>query len=469
MTDENKRLKVFVFIESDICTRHFIFSGVLNELTANHDVTFIYPPSDWGRVRIDPKKIELSAPVRHIEIPRHRVYLWKRLFQVQQLMLVPGRDYAERRRCIRYLLGWKAVLQLTAYGLPGIFQVFKRSIASRLSRVPCTNLTQLLTSERPDLVVHPSTFDGYFINDLISESKSAGIPSVLIMNSWDNPSIKQTAAGIPDWCVVWGQQTLAHCRRYMGIPANRLIKHGAAQFDVFQRPPVMSRDAFCQEHGISPSKTIVMYAGSSKGTDEYSHLSRLNDACASGLLENVAILYRPHPWGNCGKDGQRIATVNWQHVSIEHSMLPYVQRVASGDETMFIEAEYARTHEVLTHVDAVISPLSTIIIEAALHNKPPLCFMPLDQEKRGSLFEVFTGLVHFEEMFSSDTFSTAVNIDELLEKTQLLIKLATDKNYLEKLKSELTYFVETSNQPYGHEICKTLEMIHQHNANGNSH
>ncbi|MCW8914484.1 MAG: hypothetical protein OQK24_01375 [Magnetovibrio sp.] len=460
MLEQSKRMKLFVFIESDICIRHFVLTGALKELTQNHDVTFIFPPEDWNRITLDPTNLPLNAPFRRLTLSRQRIWLWKRLFQAQQLMLRPGRDYGERRRYVRHLLGWKASVQLTVYGLPGIFQIFKRNIFSRLKKNPCTELTTLLKEERPDLVIHPSTFDGYFINDVIAESAQQDIPSVLIMNSWDNPSIKQTVAGIPDKCVVWGEQTAAHCKRYMNIPDENLIKAGAAQFDIFRQPPSLDREAFCAEHSIDPNHKILMYAGSSKKVDEYSHLSVLNEACEQGILKNTSILYRPHPWGECGKDGERMQSANWKHVEIERSMAPYVERVAKGDCRIFLDAPYSRTHDVLTHIDAVISPLSTIILEAALHGKPPLCFMPLDQEQQGSIFEIFSGMVHFEEIFRSDTFPVATSQKELIEKSVELLASTEDLDYLKVLERDISYFVSPPSKPYSEVIDSVLRKIY---------
>ncbi len=448
--------KVFVFIESDICTRHFVFSGALRSLVEQFDVTFIYPPKDWRRTRLDPEGLPLDAPVRTVDVPVRRVWLWKRLFQVQQLMLRPGADYYERRRCIRGHMHWKQSVQLTVYGLPLLYQLFKASIAWRLKRTPCTSLRSLLDTERPDAVLHPSTFDGYYINDLIVECRRISVPLMLLMNSWDNPSIKQSVTGMPDLSVVWGPQTSEHCRRYMGMPPERLAEIGAAQFDVFKQQPRLNRDAFCAEHGLDPAKRIVLYAGSSKGTDEYSHLDALNAACADGRIAGASILYRPHPWGRCGKDGHRMATATWPHVTIEFSMRDYVQRIAEGDTRMFIEAEYQRTHDVLSNVDAVISPMSTMIIEGALHGKPPLCFLPLDQEQRGSLFETFAGLVHFQEMFERAVFPIAYSQAELIEKTQKLVESAANIDYLRTLDAETRFYVKPTTELYRDALCRLV-------------
>ena len=148
-----------------------------------------------------------------------------------------------------------------------------------------------------DVLVHPTVFEGYFINDFILVGRRLGIPTIAIMNSWDNPSSKRSVIGVPDWVLVWGPQTRAHAVKYMGVAPERAVSFGAAQFDVFGRPARITREQFCAEYGIDAHKRILLYAGSSKGADEFEHLRMIEDAIDRGDLSDVAIVYRPHPGG----------------------------------------------------------------------------------------------------------------------------------------------------------------------------
>ncbi len=74
--------------------------------------------------------------------------------------------------------------------------------------------------------------------------------------------------------------------------------------------------------------------------------------------------------------GHKLIDKKWEHVSIDKSMINYLKEIKSGNKKKFM-ANYYDTHEILTNVDAVISPLSTILIEAAIHGKPSLCFFTI--------------------------------------------------------------------------------------------
>ena len=82
-------------------------------------------------------------------------------------------------------------------------------------------------------------------------------------------------------------------------------------------------------------------------------------------MKNISILYRPHPWGGGGNRGNEILNHNWKHVKIESYSKKYLKSLRNKGYHMTFP-DYSDTHIVLSHVDFVISPLSTILIEAAL-------------------------------------------------------------------------------------------------------
>ena len=58
-----------------------------------------------------------------------------------------------------------------------------------------------------------------------------------------------------------------------------------------------------------------------KGTNEIKQLSLINKAIEDKVLDNVAVIYEPHPWGQGGKGGHAILDYDWKYISIDQSML----------------------------------------------------------------------------------------------------------------------------------------------------
>jgi hypothetical protein len=436
--------------------RHFLHSGSFSEIGSTHEMKFVFPEKNHRRVaEMDWEQLDLPGPHEHLTILPERQITWKWLYLVDQLRWKPGAQTKALRRLHRCNAGWKAAILLTALGLPGIRKVFQWAARRKLRASPFDGLRELLDREQPDILIHPCVMEGVFLNDLIEESKRRNIPLVVIMNSWDNPSTKRAMIGNPDWLLVWGEQTHRHAVELAGMPPERTLKFGAAQFEVYREPPQMDRGEFCDLNDVDPALPLLVYAGSSKGTREIDHLRQLDAAVESGALPPVNILYRPHPWGNGGEGGVNILDEPWRHVAIEHSMREYLEQVRTG-QTEICLADYRHTHEVLTHCDALISPLSTIILEAAVHGKPAMCFLP--DTNQSNHFQNDSRLMHFRDMFEMPEIMVAHNDKELITGACELLERAKDDACYDKMIKFSEFFVEPHEQPFS---CRFREFCEQ--------
>jgi hypothetical protein len=260
-------VKVLVFIDHDIICRHFVTSGVLAPLVENAETTFVFPGDGGRRVTVDPATLPLGAPWLRMPIDLTRQQVWRWRLYADQLKLRHGGHEAALRAFRWRSIGWKAGLLLTLAGLPGLERIFMRWTAAKLAARPNRALADLLDRERPDVVIHPSVLEGFFINDVIDECARREIPSVVVMNSWDNPSTKRAVVGHPDWLIVWGPHTRDHAIRFIGVRPERTIAFGAAQFDVFREPPRQDRATLCRQYGFDPAHPVLLYAGANTQTD----------------------------------------------------------------------------------------------------------------------------------------------------------------------------------------------------------
>ena len=450
-----EQLRVVIFIDHDIVYRHFVQSRVFSELISAHDVTFVFPRQGPENKRLTTavNSAEVAAPIEWMPIETARISLWRRLFQVSQLRWRRGADWRHLRAVTRYLVGPRAAKLYSILAFPGIYQLFRAYSFNRIGVLP-TALDGLLDRLKPDVIVHPTVLEGLFVNDVVQQAARRRVPAILIMNSWDNPATKRAVVGNPDHLLVWGPQTRDLALRFMKIPGDRVTSFGAAQFDIYRNPPRLTRDSFCAAHDIDATKRILLYAGSSKGSDEFAHLQALEAAIDDGRLTNVAVVYRPHPWGRGGYKGERLLDYPWRHVRIERSMRAYLEEMRVGKKRIYL-ADYADTHDVLSSIDALVSPLSTIILEGALHGKPVLCFLP--DEKEGSSLRLQARLVHFDAMYNDPVFLKAHGDASLVDKVAELLALVDDSGFAAKLQRTCAYFVEPQVEPYGLRLKKFIE------------
>jgi hypothetical protein len=280
------------------------------------------------------------------------------------------------------------------------------------------------------------------------------------MNSWDNPCLKRSAVGLPDAVVVWGEQTRRHTEKFMEVPPERIHVLGAAQFQIFRDPPVRNRDEVCLINGISGAQSILLYAGSSKGNREPTHLRWLDEAIESELLQNVTVVYRPHPYGIAAADARFILENRFSHVTIEYGMRGFLEDVADGINQGFYMTPYCETHDLLSAVDAVISPLSTILIEAGLHGKPMMCFIPKEEDEN-SEWRTLRELAHFRDLLQHPKVIVAQAYSDFMPAVQKLISRTRDEKETEEIKRSMHYFVDFPEQPYSVAIKKLAESLHE--------
>ncbi len=449
-------MKALVFIDHNIICRHFVMSQALLPLARAAETLFVFPDDGGKRLSLDPATLTLGAPWIRLAIDFERQQIWRWVLFADQLKLRPGSHERALRQFRRRAVGWKATLLLTLAGLPGIEPFFLKWITRKLAKRPNLALAELLDRVKPDIVVHPSVLEGLFINDIVAECRLREIPSVVLMNSWDNPSTKRAVVGQPDWLLVWGPQTRDHAVRFVGMKPERAIAFGAAQFDVFREMPRFDRAALCAQYGFDPARPVVLFAGANTQTDEFGTLTALDAAIEAGSVPPLNVIYRPHPWGGAGSGGARFLSHSFRHVKIDLTMREILERVGQGQAAAITLPDYRDAHDLLANVDVVVSPLSTIVVEAAMHAKPVVCFFPARSDAATRNINSIP-LYHFEEFFAVPDVVMARSDAEL---TAALGALATPREIAERgarLKLAAQRFVTPFERGWGERFVEFVQ------------
>jgi hypothetical protein len=452
----NRKLNITIFIDHDIMVRHFIHSRVFGSLENKHNVTYVFPEENNNRQKINPDDMGLKACWLRVKISHKRLLLWRTLFLTSQIKWKPGAHNKALRVLYRGVLPWKPKVLYSILSLPLIFNILKYVLLSKLTTEKNHYMEAVIDEVKPDVILHPTVMEGLFVNELVTISKEKNIPLIMIMNSWDNPSTKRAMVYNPDWLLVWGEQTCKHAVKYANMMKDRVKIFGAAQFEVYKQKPRISRDKFLSTHKIPSNSRVLLYAGSSKETNEYEHLKSIENAIINNEIKNTYVIYRPHPWGNGGLNGHRIMEYNWHYVRIESSMLSYMNAIKNKDESMTFP-DYKDTHDVLSNVDALVSPLSTIILEGALHGMPVLCYLP--SEKDAKHFKLTEGLTHFKDMFSSKEIHLAYSSEELIVEINNMLDSISKESARTKIIEMTDYFVKSFSEPYQERLLNFTEEV----------
>jgi hypothetical protein len=447
--------RIAVFVDHDIMVRHFLINGILPSLQAQHDVLFVFPERH-RRVTTDPATLPLKR-YRALPVSNERAWRFRRLYAATVLKRM--RFTADRRPLFRFwreTLGRDAFWESWFYSWSPMYGYYRRKMLARIGEND--DLNRLLAAEQPDVIIHPTVLEGLFVSDLVRYGQCHGVPTVYLMNSWDNPAVKAMMLGFPDWLVVWGEHSKELAQRRLGMPRDRILNFGAAQFDVYREPPRDPPEAYRRRLGVPPGNRILLYAGSSKGLDETSHLVALERAIEAGEIGRCTVLYRPHPWRATANGEQDFFSLRWRHVVMAPDMADYYRRTRSGDDSMYL-ADYRDTHVTLSAVDAVVSPLSTILLEAALHGKPIAAYLPDGDMRSNSALFTMVKTAHYRVFFERVECLQTERPQDLVRDCRTLLERAGQREVAARLKRQCEYFVAASPRPYAERLAELVLEI----------
>jgi hypothetical protein len=447
--------KIAVFVDHDIIVRHFVLSGVLAALEREHDVVYVFPERH-RRVTTDPATLAIHR-YRTVEVSEARLHAYRRLYHATVLRRLRGtRDQRAIFALWREILGRRAYWTSWSLSWPGAYHLYRARVLARIG--DHRPLDELLGEEKPDVIVHPTVLEGLFVGDLVRWGRAHGVPTIYLMNSWDNPAVKAMTVGAPDRLVVWGEHSRDLASQRIGMARDDILVFGAAQFDVYRRPPRQSPAAYRAGLGVPPGRRLLLYAGSSKGLDETAHLVALDDAIASGRLPDVSVLYRPHPWRARAAGERDFFAIPWRHVVMAPDMAEYYRRHRRGEQAMLL-GDYEDTHVTLSAVDAVVSPLSTILLEAAMHGKPILAYLPdEDMAENVALFSM-AKTVHFRDFFERVDCVLCERASALVDDCRRLLEAAARPGVDAELKQQCEFFVAGSDRAYAEQLDELIRGL----------
>ena len=147
-------------------------------------------------------------------------------------------------------------------------------------------------------------------------------------------------------------------------------------------------------------------------------MKKLDKFIIDGHLNNCHIIYRPHPWrGGLGKGEEDFLSIRWKNISIDPSMHKYYKNEIKNPTGLPTLIDYEISNMLLNLVDAVISPLSTILVESLVNGKPILLFFP--DEKHDSFTPKPKDLVHFAELLKLDKINVCYEEKTFFQSSRL--------------------------------------------------
>lgn len=453
----NSKKSILIFIDFDVAVRHFVKNGTFAALERKYGVSYVFnddKTSEKKGVHADIYNLGLKR-ILLTNVPKKRTGFWYFLYAATVLRQQHGlKNFEARRRQLLEILGKRNLTILEWIGTPLVYHMFRSLLMSWLG--VDNSVRKLIETEKPDLIIHPSTLNGYYVNELLPECRKTGIPLVLLMNSWDNPSAKAVCTGIPDKLVVWGEQSRQQAIQYMRMPADRIECFGAAQFQVYRTPPTETPAQLREMFGVPKGKKLLLYAGAGNGRHETQYLRLLEVGIRNGILPDCHVIYRPHPWrGELAIGEEDFFSIDWGHITMDPSMADYYRRETKNSDGIIFMADYNITNKLLTLIDAVISPLSTMLIEALIKGKPVLAFFP--EREHGVIFGIDE--VHFSDFLKIPEVNVCLEEKAFYPACQKLIDQTSDQSLGTRLRNHAEFYAVMDGPTYAERLKKLVDDI----------
>jgi hypothetical protein len=227
-------------------------------------------------------------------------------------------------------------------------------------------LDHWLSEQQPDLVLLSPLIElGSPQMDLLKSARRRRLRTALAVWSWDHLTSKARLRQCPDRVLVWNETQRNEAIALHGVPADRIVVTGAQCFDPwFGRRPSRTRERFCGDLGLDPSRPFVLYVCSAlfRGSpSEAALVCRWAEHVRRStlpLVSGAGILVRPHP--------QRMS--EWDAIRVPDG-------VAFRGGHPIDEVGREEYFDALYHAAAVVGLNTSALIEGAIVGRPVLTLL----------------------------------------------------------------------------------------------
>jgi len=287
---------------------------------------------------------------------------------------------------------------LTARSWAGARRLLWRRVGGPLARRHASAEKQLLHDRRPDVVVttHLSQLYG---RGLVAVAHQMGIPTVGNLMSWDN--VWKGLHVRPQTITCWSENNRQEICRLAGYAPEQVQAIGAPAFDAYLAEDAeWSRAELCRRLDLDPARPILLFATLGQfrqQIDETNPLEALLEAVDAGEVPGRAqVILRMHPWSRDAYFA-RLARHPDVRVSRYENYIPGLGWTPTREEAIL-------AGNMLRHADVLISPGSTMCVEAAIFDTPTV--VPVFNEYMPEVFDAYferTWLQqHFRRLYQND-------------------------------------------------------------------
>ncbi|MEX1003130.1 MAG: CDP-glycerol glycerophosphotransferase family protein [Crocinitomicaceae bacterium] len=286
----------------------------------------------------------------------------------------------------------------------------------------------------PHVVFSPDVFGAGDIF-ILKSAKKHGVRTVGMVASWDNNTTKGLMRLMPDVLVVQNEIIKEESVKIQTVPESIIRVSGIAHYDYYKGyKPIPREDFFKKLGGIPPKKKLVLFspAGDKFISTDWQICEILRHAIEKGELpQDIIIIIRIHPTNPVNLDKFKTN----ENFIIEK---PGISFANMGDKKNELDKESLHhLLDTLHHSELVINVVSSLVIDAAVLDKPVITIGFEGWESRvpfGSSVKRYHSDENMAKLLAIGGTPIVKNEKELIEQINTYLKYPEkDKSGREKI------------------------------------
>jgi len=443
--------KVLTFIENDMYIRNFVTSGSFDNILDNAS-SGIYVSEAVEKLRNKIPQGKLLGSYKR------NIFNSSLIYEFNTLSMRALRKKSETFNIKTKVNLYKSKFSLFYLFLswPILFSITK-SIFRMLIQKNKT-LENVIIKEKPRLVIFPITgveATGY---ELVKLSKKYNFKTFFIVNGWDNLSSKGIFPLLPDYLGVWGPQALEDAIQIQGMQKHQVYLLGSARYESY---------FVSSEERVNPFPfKYILFAGATVANDEITPLKKIDQLISKAGINDLKIIYRPHPWREKRNCFDLFRKEDYKNIILDPQIeAKYYNAKNEKKESVsannYPELEYYKG--LLENAMFVISPMSSMTLEAALFNVPTLILayddgyhkVPTNLQAKYRHFEGGETIPGWYYVRKLETL-----VDEFNKIYQLYKADTRDKRTLEPiLRDSMQKYIILDSRSYAQRLSEAVENI----------
>jgi hypothetical protein len=408
---------VLVFLPSNNEVQRFVLSGAFDGLAVARQLHYVLPVNEADAIRRAAPAITLENS-SVLTVPPERLKKWSEVFQAACVHYAHLSPSFAIRAGLDVNPTWRDAWVMPEEERDALDRAFDATVETMLDGMqPLPALAELFDRFMPVYCVMPTSLLDLFCNEVVWACEAADIPCLLLQSGWDNLSSKGRVYGRTPFLGCWGPQSRTHAVGLQRIPRRRMALLGAPHYELLRPASRESVHGLRATLGVGDKERLVLFGGSFRQFDETTVLRRLDEAIAGGRLKPAKIVYRPHPGRANRRHEESFFDHDWSHVVFDPEMRDrYLREQAERGylkrHAPIFDMTYLST--LLSASDAVISPMSTLLVESLILDKPTMAIAFSDGKHRYTP-DVTAQTTHCGELRDSVALRWCYDADQLIE------------------------------------------------------